>query len=49
MKIRIKKLTFSSIRAGLIPKNGLIGMPGKISAPGAEGCGVIHIPPVSVQ
>ena len=39
--------TFESIRTGSIPKKGLIGIEGKISASGADGRGVIHIPPVS--
>ena len=39
--------TFESIRTGSIPKKGLIGIDGKISALGADGRGVIHIPPVS--
>ena len=42
-------LTFSSINTGSIPKNGLIGIEGKISALGADGRGVIHIPPVSIK
>lgn len=32
-----------------MPKNGLIGMAGKISAPTSDGLGVIAIPPVSVD
>lgn len=40
--------TFLSRRAGSIPKNGLIGMAGFISAPTSDGRGVIAIPPVSI-
>lgn len=35
------------MREGLIPKKGLIAMPGRISAPGLEGRGEIQMPPVS--
>jgi hypothetical protein len=31
-----------------MPKNGLIGIPGKMGAPGAEGRGDMQTPPVSV-
>lgn len=41
------KHTLSSKRDGLIPKKGLIAMPGRISAPGLEGRGEIQMPPVS--
>lgn len=40
--------TFSSMRAGTMPKKGLIAMPGRISAPSSEGRGAIQMPPVSV-
>ncbi len=43
------KFTLSSIRLGLMPKNGLMGMAGMISASGSDGRGVIQIPPVSVN
>lgn len=41
------KCTLSSRREGLIPKKGLIAMPGRIFAPGLEGRGEIQMPPVS--
>ena len=31
-----------------MPNMGRIGMPGQISAPGAEGLGLMQMPPVSV-
>ena len=44
----LTKLTFSSSKTGSTPKKGLIGIAGRISAPGSEGRGVIQIPPVSI-
>lgn len=40
--------TFSSMRAGTMPKKGLIAMPGRISAPSSEGRGAMQMPPVSM-
>lgn len=40
--------TFSSMRAGTMPKKGLIAMAGRISAPSSEGRGAMQMPPVSV-
>lgn len=40
--------TFSSMRAGTMPKKGLIAMEGRISAPSSEGRGAMQMPPVSV-
>lgn len=39
--------TFSSMRAGTMPKKGLIAMLGRISAPSSEGRGAMQMPPVS--
>lgn len=39
--------TFSSMRAGRMPKKGLMAMPGRISAPSSEGRGAMQMPPVS--
>jgi hypothetical protein len=48
LKIVNNLQTFSPRMAGQIPYIGLIGMPGRISEPGAEGLGLMQIPPVSV-
>ena len=40
-------LTFSPMRTGSMPKNGLMAMAGTISAPSSAGLGAIHTPPVS--
>jgi len=42
-----KEQTLSLQMTGSIPRNGLIGIPGLISARAAEGRGVMQIPPVS--
>jgi hypothetical protein len=39
--------TFSSMSTGTMPKNGLMAMPGRISAPSSEGRGAMQMPPVS--
>lgn len=39
--------TSVSMRAGLMPKKGLIAIPGTISASGSDGLGVMQMPPVS--
>lgn len=39
--------TFSSKSTGTMPKNGLMAMPGRISAPSSEGRGAMQMPPVS--
>lgn len=41
------KYTLSSSTEGLMPKKGLMAMPGRISSPGLEGRGEIQMPPVS--
>lgn len=40
-------LTSVSMRTGLMPKKGLIAIPGMISASGSEGFGLMQMPPVS--
>ena len=42
-----RNVTFSPIRAGSMPKKGLIAMAGRISAPSSAGRGAMHTPPVS--
>jgi len=34
---------------GLMPKKGLIAIPGTISASGSDGLGVMQMPPVSMN
>jgi len=43
------KYTLSSSTEGLMPKKGLMAMPGRISSPGLEGRGEIQMPPVSEE
>ncbi|MEQ2207895.1 hypothetical protein XENOCAPTIV_020539, partial [Xenoophorus captivus] len=46
---RRSDLTFSPIRTGWMPKNGLMAMAGMIGAPWSAGCGAMQTPPVSVE
>lgn len=39
--------TSVSMRTGLMPKKGLIAIPGTISASGSDGLGLMQMPPVS--